>query len=421
MTGILEQAKNLYSLEDCTFTPVSGHEGGRNQIVTVSRNGEKQYVLRISALGDRSEDDYLAETEFVRFQAENGAPVADVIPSVQGRLVERLKADGKAVYVSLFAYAKGILIADNGYRYRECAPLSEYFYNTGKALGAIHRLSKAYAPVHPRPDYFDKYNMTYLNRLIPEEYSELKTAIAKRLDAFHVLPKDRNFYGLVHFDFSDGNYHIDMDTGAITVFDFDNCMNCWYMFDLANLWIHNEGWTRQEPDPAKRFALMQQCFSLQLQGYKTETALPEEMLKNRAGAFVSLHIDGDLRGCIGTISPVADSIAEEIIANAISASTRDPRFSPVRVDELPFLEYSVDILKEPERIDSPDELDVKKYGVIVTKGMKRGLLLPNLESVDTVSEQIAIAKQKAGISINDDNVELERFEVTRHCPKGDKH
>lgn len=149
--------------------------------------------------------------------------------------------------------------------------------------------------------------------------------------------------------------------------------------------------------------------------------LPEEMLKNRAGAFVSLHIDGDLRGCIGTISPVADSIAEEIIANAISASTRDPRFSPVRVDELPFLEYSVDILKEPERIDSPDELDVKKYGVIVTKGMKRGLLLPNLESVDTVSEQIAIAKQKAGISINDDNVELERFEVTRHCPKGDKH
>ena len=279
MTGILEQTQNLYALEDCTFTTIPSHEGGRNRIVIVSQNGEKRYVLRISALGDRSENKYLAETEFVRFLAENGAPVADVIPSVQGSLVETIKADGKTIYVSLFAYAKGMLMADNGYRYRKGTPLSEYFYNTGKALGAIHRLSKMYASVHRRPDYFDKYNMEYLSPLIPDEYGELKTAIAKRLDAFRALPKDKGCYGLVHFDFSDGNYHIDMDTGAITVFDFDNCMNCWYMFDLANLWIHNEGWTRQETDPGKRFALMRQCFDLQLQGYKTETDLPKEMLE----------------------------------------------------------------------------------------------------------------------------------------------
>ncbi len=279
MKHILEQAKNLYSLEGCTFTPVSGHEGGRNRIVTVSRNGEKQYVLRFSALGDRSGNDYLAEAEFVRFLAENGAPVADVIPSVRGRLAECVETDGKAVYVSLFAYAKGMLMADNGYRYREGAPLSEYFYNTGKALGAIHRLSKAYTPVHRRPDYFDKFNMAYLDRLIPDGYHELKKAVAGHLEAFRALPMDKKSYGLVHFDFSDGNWHIDMDTGAVTVFDFDNCMNCWYMFDLANLWIHNEGWTRQETDPDRRFALMQQCFDLQLQGYRTETDLPEEMLE----------------------------------------------------------------------------------------------------------------------------------------------
>ena len=279
MKRIPEQVKQIYALEGCTFTPVTGHEGGRNLIVIVSRNGEKQYVLRISGLGDRSENDYLAETEFVRFLAENGAPVADVIPSVQGRPVECLEADGKAIYVSLFAYAKGMLLADNGYRYREGAPLSEYFFNAGKALGAIHRLSKAYPPVYRRPDYFDKYNMEYLDRLIPDEYGELKTAVAGRLDEFCALPKDKSCYGLVHFDFSDGNWHIDMDTGAVTVFDFDNCMNCWYMFDLANLWIHNEGWTRQETDPGRRFALMQQCFSLQLQGYRTETDLPEEMLE----------------------------------------------------------------------------------------------------------------------------------------------
>ena len=287
MKRILEQVKQLYALEGCTFTPVTGHEGGRNLIVIVSRNGGKQYVLRISALGDRSENDYPAETEFVRFLAENGAPVADVIPSVQGRPVERLEAEGKTLYVSLFAYAKGMLIADNGYRYREGAPLSEYFFNAGKALGAIHRLSKAYPPVHRRPDYFDKYNMEYLDSLIPDEYSELKKAVAKRLDAFRTLPRDKECYGLVHFDFSDGNYHIDMDTGAVTVFDFDNCMNCWYMFDLANLWTHNEGWTRQEPDPGRRFELMQQCFDLQLQGYKTETDLPDEMLE-RLPLFIDM-------------------------------------------------------------------------------------------------------------------------------------
>ena len=257
MNRILEKAKQLYALEDCTFAPISGHEGGRNQIVIISRNGEKRHILRISALGDRSENDYLAETEFVRFLAENGAPVADVIPSIHGRLVECVETNGKAIYVSLFAYAKGMLLADNGYRYRDGAPQSEYFYNTGKALGAIHRLSRAYTPVNPRPDYFDKYNMEYLDRLIPAEYDELKSAIAKRLEAFRALPKDKGSYGLVHFDFSDGNYHIDMETGAITVFDFDNCMYCWYMFDLANLWLHNEGWTRHETEPGKREEMLE--------------------------------------------------------------------------------------------------------------------------------------------------------------------
>ncbi len=291
MNNILEQVKSIYNIEDYTFTPVSGHEGGRNRIVIVSRNEENQYILRISDLDDRNENDYLAETEFVRYLAENGAPVADVIPSVNGKLVEKVEADDKAIYVSLFAYAKGMLLADNGYRYREGASLDEYFYNTGKALGLIHRLSKEYEPAHSRQDYFDKYNMTYLNQLILDEYGGLKMAIAKRLDEFHELPKDKDCYGLVHFDYSDGNYHIDMDTGAITVFDFDNCMNCWYMFDLANLWLHNEGWTWQENDPAKRFALRQQCSELQLQGYKTETDISDEMLEKLSLFIDMVHIE----------------------------------------------------------------------------------------------------------------------------------
>ncbi len=141
--------------------------------------------------------------------------------------------------------------------------------------------------------------------------------------------------------------------------------------------------------------------------------LPEEMSGRAAGVFVSLKKDGRLRGCIGTICAVQKSVAEEIIENAISASVRDSRFEPVEPEELDKLVISVDVLGDTEKIESPAQLDVKRYGVIVTKGYKRGLLLPNLDGVDTVEEQIAIAKRKAGIG-EPEQVELERFEVVRH-------
>ena len=141
--------------------------------------------------------------------------------------------------------------------------------------------------------------------------------------------------------------------------------------------------------------------------------LPPEMTDRKAGVFVTLHIGDSLRGCIGTISPVRQSITQEIMANAISACTRDPRFNPVRQDELPLITYSVDVLGEPEDIDSEARLDVKRYGVIVTNGGRRGLLLPDLDGVDTVAEQVAIAKSKAGIA-QDEPVSLQRFEVVRH-------
>lgn len=141
--------------------------------------------------------------------------------------------------------------------------------------------------------------------------------------------------------------------------------------------------------------------------------LPKALAHRRAGAFVSIHKQGRLRGCIGTIAPTRDSLAEEIIHNAISAASRDPRFDPIRPDELPWLEINVDVLGAPEDILSEAELDVKRYGVIVRKGHRRGLLLPDLEGVDTVRQQVDIAKQKAGIGPKE-KVELQRFEVVRH-------
>ena len=146
-----------------------------------------------------------------------------------------------------------------------------------------------------------------------------------------------------------------------------------------------------------------------------KTPKPRELspeMKERAGVFVSLHKHGELRGCIGTFQPTKDNVAEEIIANAISSSTGDPRFPPVTASELDDLEYNVDILTEPEPVSDTSQLDAKKYGVIVESGWRRGLLLPDLEGVDSVEEQIAICRLKAGISASE-SVNLYRFEVRR--------
>lgn len=147
--------------------------------------------------------------------------------------------------------------------------------------------------------------------------------------------------------------------------------------------------------------------------------LPDELLTRRAGSFVSLHEHGELRGCIGTIGPTQPNLALEILRNGILACSEDPRFHPVAPDELDWLEYSVDVLDEPESISSPSELDVREYGIIVTKGCRRGLLLPNLDGVDTVEQQIAIAKRKAGIASGERGVRFERFHVARHTTGGE--
>lgn len=140
--------------------------------------------------------------------------------------------------------------------------------------------------------------------------------------------------------------------------------------------------------------------------------LPKEMYSDKAGTFVSLKKHGRLRGCIGTISATKEDVAQEIIANALNAGTEDPRFPPVTRDELPELVYSVDVLgpSEPAQIQ---DLDAERYGVIVANGWRRGLLLPNLEGVDTPQEQIDIALSKAGIAPGEPYT-LERFEVVRH-------
>ncbi|MBU4194065.1 MAG: AmmeMemoRadiSam system protein A [Actinomycetia bacterium] len=140
---------------------------------------------------------------------------------------------------------------------------------------------------------------------------------------------------------------------------------------------------------------------------------PVELQGKKAGVFVSLKKRGALRGCIGTIHPLADNVAEEIRSNAVSSATTDSRFPPVTAEELDDLEYSVDVLEEAEDIEDIGELDPSVYGVIVRSGGRSGLLLPDLEGVDTPEEQVRISMMKAGIR-PDEPVSLQRFKVSRY-------
>ncbi|AEB07757.1 AMMECR1 domain protein [Coriobacterium glomerans PW2] len=143
---------------------------------------------------------------------------------------------------------------------------------------------------------------------------------------------------------------------------------------------------------------------------------PAELLGRRSGAFVSIKKHGQLRGCIGTIEPVHADLAYEIIDNAVSAGCRDPRFPPVSIDELDELVYDVDVMGTPEPVTSIDELDPSRFGVIVSgSDGRRGLLLPDLDGVDSVEDQVSIAARKGGIDPSEPGVRLERFSVERHA------
>ena len=144
-----------------------------------------------------------------------------------------------------------------------------------------------------------------------------------------------------------------------------------------------------------------------------DEVIASDLWREKKACFVSIkRKNGELRGCIGTLSPLHETLDQEIIANAVSSSTRDPRFPPMTKNELDGVTFSVDVLSEPESAKI-SELNPKIYGVIVSKNYRRGVLLPDLEGVDTVEDQIDIARRKGGIGEHE-KYKLERFEVIRH-------
>ncbi|SEF65190.1 uncharacterized protein, PH0010 family/AmmeMemoRadiSam system protein A/AmmeMemoRadiSam system protein B [Caloramator fervidus] len=170
---------------------------------------------------------------------------------------------------------------------------------------------------------------------------------------------------------------------------------------------------RMKEDPYVKLARESLEYYIKNNKYlKIPNYVTDEMLNQKRGVFVSIYKHGELRGCIGTIFPTTNSVAEEIIRNAVESGTNDPRFFPVEEDELDELEFSVDVLMPPEPAKIND-LDPKKYGIIVRKGIRTGVLLPNLDGIDTVEKQLEIALKKANIS-PEENYSIERFEVIRH-------
>lgn len=235
---------------------------------------------------DRNREDFLAETEYIRYLYENGSNVSNAVNSCNGNLVEEVVYDNRTFYICVFEKAKGKMLVENNYRYREDAPLSEYFYNCGKVLGKMHQLSKEYVlvngsrPVHRRCNFSDKFNAEYIDKLIPDSLSLLKEKLFGLLKTLSGLDKGNELYGMIHFDYNDGNYNIDFETGEITVYDFDNCCFGWYLFDLVGVWIQGVGWVQFEQDPIKRKAFMDNYWGTVLAGYRSETNISDKALEN---------------------------------------------------------------------------------------------------------------------------------------------
>ncbi|OAB29625.1 aminoglycoside phosphotransferase [Paenibacillus macquariensis subsp. defensor] len=291
------------------FQQIPPHEGGRNVVYTCEKEGAGSKILRITFLPDRSRKDFLGEMEYVRYLFEHGGSVSDVISSRQGNLVEEITHNNHTFFICLFEKAKGKLLVENHYKYREGAPLSEYFYNCGKTLGKLHHILKEYTPVQRRYSFFDKYKAEYIDKLIPGSLSLLKEKMVELLDTLQGLDRDQETFGMIHFDYNDGNYFIDFDTGQITAYDFDNSCYCWYMFDLASIWGNGMGWIQSEPDAGKRKKFLEDYFEIVLAGYRSETRLDHPMLntlplfiqanflENIIDAFEVMRINGEEPEC----------------------------------------------------------------------------------------------------------------------------
>lgn len=323
-THMLPTITELYGLNDYKINVIEAHEGGRNLVYFCENEDKGDKIIRIAFLPDRKTEDFLSELEYIRYLYEHGGSVSNVVDSCNGRLLEEIIYQGHRFFISVFEKAKGEQLAENGYRYRDGVPLTEYFYNCGKTLGKLHALSKGYEPVYRRYSFFDKYNAEFISQIIPDSLPLLKEKLLELIRTLEVMDRNSGTFGMVHFDYSDGNYMIDYETGNITVYDFDDACFCWYMYDLASVWKNGVGWVQFEADEEKRQQFMTEYFETVLEGYKSETEIDDKMLENLQlfinvsimeniiNEFEVMHNNGEKPECDEQLSYLIKCMEDEI-------------------------------------------------------------------------------------------------------------
>lgn len=289
MQRLLPRIARLYAVEPDDLQLHPEYDGCQNLVFFYTIDTARR-VLRVSFRDDRPPDQILAELDFVCYLHENGVRVSPPVASLQGRYLEVISSDSSQLAVVSFERAPGHRLPDNGYRYRDGVPIDEYYRNWGRLLGQMHRLTQSYSPQNStrrRPQLVDVLANHSIPTYLPPSHSKVRERFQRLLTEAAALPRDKDAYGLIHADFSDGNFCVDYTNGNITAFDFDDSAYCWFMYDLADAWRSGVGWTVAEADPGKRRDFMDQYFVTVLGGYTREHALPERWLK-RLPTFLKL-------------------------------------------------------------------------------------------------------------------------------------
>jgi Ser/Thr protein kinase RdoA (MazF antagonist) len=276
-SNVLETAARLFGTSPTALGRFDDYEGCANLVYHYQRDG-RPWVLRISYRPDRPVALIEAELHFVSYLAAGGVRVCRPIPSETGDLVHVIHAAGIPFIAVSFERGRGMRVPDNHYRYREGAPIQEYFQNWGQVLGHMHRLAKSYRPLSEsvrRPDWFTweaQRGFPYGERLphVQRKYDQL-------IAELNALPRELDSYGLIHNDLNDGNFTVDYDNGDITVFDFDDCCYFWFMFDLACAWEAGIGRVMFRRLP-ERQEFMARYMDHVLTGYARENSLGDECL-----------------------------------------------------------------------------------------------------------------------------------------------
>lgn len=286
---VLEPVARLYGIKKDALTLVAGYEGCANLVYEYSRD-RQPLILRISFRPDRGAGQIQAELDFVNYLAEGGVRVARPVPSRNGRLLETIQVLDTPLHIVSFTKGAGMRVPDNDYRYREDAPIDEYFHNWGRILGQMHALARVYRPPAgqvQRPDWFDLHRSRLtIDTMVPDRLPAVRSRIRSLLDEIRSLPVGKDAYGLIHGDFNDGNFTVDYTNGDITVFDFDDCCAFWFVYELASAWEGGIGRVMFR-GLAERKAFMDRYMDQVMAGYNRENALPDAWL-DRLPLFVRL-------------------------------------------------------------------------------------------------------------------------------------